>query len=435
MLLREACTDWQGSKNIFYNKKTQKISDNINDLIVVDDIEFNEEGLRNYLDYGYSVYGQTPIENICFLEPNTKVWIDEGNKLKFESLQDPFERVMGSKSSVKDTLEYFHHKMNEWIKGVDKQIIIPTSGGFDSRFINCMIEEKKRIHAYTYGVCEIQKESWEVVYAKKLCEILGIKWRQIELGDYNSLMSEWYRYFGAATHAHGMYHMEFYQKISHVESGGAVVSGLYGDLWSGNWEIPKITKVQDLIYLGLTHGLYVNSSVCKLKERHELRDKFFESNVDKLSDDNSDWRLILASRMKIILLSYLLRTPEWYGFEIWSPFLDFGVVSRMLNLSWDQKRKRKWQVEYFKQKNLLVGKLNLPCDRTNDLDAYSCLRVKPKPLDVKLLGRIIKETFIEDINRNITGMTKDKIRYYNAYLVLYPLEKLLRLKEYGDIDA
>ena len=72
MLFQEAQTDWLASKNIFYNTRTNQISDNVNDLIDANHIEFHAEGLRNYLDYGYSVYGQTPIKEIRFLLPNTK---------------------------------------------------------------------------------------------------------------------------------------------------------------------------------------------------------------------------------------------------------------------------------------------------------------------------------------------------------------------------
>lgn len=436
MLLREAYADWQGSRNYFYNKRTHKISDNINDLIEEDDIVFSAEGLRNYLAYGYSVFGQTPLENICFLEPNTKVWADEEGKLQFQRFPDPFDEILkeGKSSSVQDVLECFHYKVNERLKDIDGPFIVPTSGGFDSRFINCMINEKRKVHAYTYGISEKQEESIETIYAKKLCETIDISWKQIELGNYNSLIPEWYQHFGAVTHAHGMYHMEFYNKISSLDPKGLVISGLYGDLWSGNWEISKITEAQALKHLGLSHGINIDPSVCKLKECHELRDAFFESNKDKLLDDDCNWRLVLASRTKIVLLSYLMRVPEWYGFETWSPFLDFEIVSKIINLPWEEKKKRKWQIEYFRDKGVLIGELGLTCDKSNVLDVYACHKIVPEPLDVGLLGEIIDEAFVENINRNLSRMTFERLKYYNAYLVLYPLQKLLEIKEKGVLN-
>ena len=428
MLLREAQTDWLASKNIFYNIRTNLISDNINDLIDSEYIEFHPEGLCNYLDYGYSVFGQTPIAEIRFLLPNMKIWINENNILEMETLPDPFEKVIGNSSAKEDVEEYFHNLINSWVDKSEKMVIVPTSGGFDSRFIDCMIEDKNRVHAYTYGLSDRQSDSMEVVYAKKLCEILGIPWKQIELGDYNLLIDEWYKVYGISTHAHGMYHMEFYDAIRKREnSTGRVVSGIYGDLWSGNWKFPDIKEGMDLINLAITHSINVNSHYCKLKNNYELRNSFYEENKYRLKAEN--WKIIMAARMKIMLLSYTLRIPEYYGFETWSPFLDFKGVSKIINLDWKEKEGRKWQVEYFRRKNVLIGNLKLPCDYANSLDMIACLRHPPKLLDVKLMGTILDETYVEKINAGLLNMSADNINYYNQYLVLYPLQKLLSLKE------
>lgn len=431
MLLQEAETDWFASKNIFYNIRTNQISDNINDLLDSGHITFHPEGLRNYLDYGYSVYCQTPVEEIRFLPSNSRIWVNADHLLQIETLSDPFEKFLGNKSTPQDVEEYCHELINQWVDGSEKTVIVPTSGGFDSRFINCMIEKKECIHAYTYGLSMKQDESMEAVYAKKLCEVLKISWKQIELGNFNLLMEDWYKIFGVSTHAHGMYHMEFYDAIRRMEMTSCrVVSGILGDLWSGNHRFSPINHSRELINLALTHNLNADASICKLKERHDLRDSFFENNKEKLKDEN--WRIVCACRIKIILLSYLLRIPEVYGFETWSPFLDFGCVSRIINLDWKDKERRKWQVEYFRKKNVLMSNFKLECDFSNCLDLSSCLKHPAGPLDVRLLGTILDETYVEEINRNLLHMRQDKLKYYYRYQVLYPLQELLRFKEYGE---
>lgn len=431
MLLQEAQTDWLASKNIFYNIRTNLISDNINDLIDLNHIDFHPEGLRNYLDYGYSVFGQTPLNEIRFLPPNTKIKINKNHLLEIETLPDPFETVLGNHSTPADVEEYFHAMINKWVGESEKKVIVPTSGGFDSRFIDCMIDNKERVRAYTYGISKKQDESMEAVYAKKLCEILGISWKQVELGDYNLLMDEWYKVYGISTHAHGMYQMEFYNEIDKIESAPCrIVSGIYGDLWAGNWKFPEISHSRELIDLAITHNMNSDSYYCKLKGNHELRDSFFEDNRERLRDDN--WRVIAAARTKIILISFALRIPEYYGFEAWSPFLDFEGVSKIVNLDWREKERRKWQVEYFRKNNVLIGDLKLPCDYTNCLNQTACLRYVPEPLDARLLGLLLEEKYIEKINANLSDMNQDKIKYYCAYLTLYPLQKLLHLREYGE---
>lgn len=430
MLLRNAQTDCLASCNIFYNTKTNKIADNINDVLDQDHIEFNAEGLRNYLDYGYSVFGHTFVENIHILPANHRIWIDVAGKIQIEELEDPFEEKLGMASKPQEALESIHAAVSKWEQEVEGAIIIPTSAGFDSRLLNCMVSAKDRIHAYTYGISDIQSKSQEVVYAKKLCEILQIDWWQIELGKFHNYFEDWYKLYGFSTHAHGMYQMEFYDAIGKTEkNSGNVLSGIYGDLWAGNWRFDELKSSQDLKSLAITHGIHADSAFCKLSERHEIRDAFYEKNRDKLKDEK--WRLIFAARMKMVLLSYLLRVPQYYGFSAWSPFIDVEVISQMINLDKKVKERRKWQVDYFKNTGVLIGEMGLACDTANTLDVTACRKIMPQPLNVKLLGRLMDENYVESINKKLPSIDSVTNRVYCSYLTLFPLQKVLELKEYG----
>ncbi|HEU4859385.1 MAG TPA: hypothetical protein VFT15_06105, partial [Chitinophagaceae bacterium] len=55
----EYVTDWLASNTIFYNEKTRHVSHNINNVIDFRNLEFDAEGLNNYLDFGYCVFEQT----------------------------------------------------------------------------------------------------------------------------------------------------------------------------------------------------------------------------------------------------------------------------------------------------------------------------------------------------------------------------------------
>lgn len=430
MLLTKAQTDCLASCNIFYNTRTNKIADNIHDVLDRNHIEFNAEGLRNYLDYGYSAFGQTFVEDIHILPANHKIWTDEEGKLQIEELRDPFEDTLGSSSKPQEALECIHAAVSEWEQKVEGTIIVPTSAGFDSRLLSCMLSQKDRVHAYTYGLSDIQSHSQEVVYAKRLCEILQINWHQIELGKYHNYFEEWYKLYGFSTHAHGMYQMEFYDAIGNAEKNfGNVLSGIYGDLWAGNWKFEELKDSRDLENLAITHGMHADSSFCKLPEIHEIRDAFYENNREKLRDDK--WRLIFAARMKMVLLSYLLQVPQYYGFSAWSPFIKAEVISQMLNLDEKQKDRRKWQVDYFRDNGVLIGEMGLECDAANRLNVTACHTIMPKPLDVKLLGILIEEHYVEDINQKLPSMNYTADKAYCSYLTLFPLQKVLEIKEYG----
>lgn len=430
MILQKASTDWLASRNIFYNTRTKQISDDINELIEPEYIEFHPEGLRNYLDYGYSVFGQTPLKDIKFLLANSTIE-KRGKELIIEKRSDPFEKFIGIKSNVSDTLDLMKETINSWEKNTEN-VIIPLSGGFYSRIIANMLNNRENVRAYTYGISEKQKESMEVVYAKKLCELLKIKWEQIELGDFFNYTDDWYKLYGVSTHAHGMYQMEFYDKIQRRrnKSYGSIISGIYGDLWAGGWKFELIDSPDKVINLGITHGLCADSNFCKLEEVHDLRNDFFLENREKLQEQN--WRIVIAARMKIILLSYLLRIPEYFGLNSWSPFLNFEIVCNMLNLDWKDKERRKWQVEYFKKNEILIGEMGLKYDRKNVLDICAWRNAPLPELDVKLLEKIVEKDYILKINAQMKKYTLKNEKYFWAYTVLWPLQKLLRIKEYGE---
>lgn len=431
MFFKEAYTDWIRSKNYFVNVRTAQISDNFNEVLDLNHVIFHPEGLCNYLEYGYSVFGQTIVDEIKILEPNMHAYVDSNGKLVIEKVDDPFEKLLGKQSNATDALEYMQFVINEWVDSQEKEIIVPTSGGFDSRLLNSLIQNKEKVKAYSYGISTNQDESYESVYASKLCEILGIPWEQIYLSEYEKYINEWEALYGCSTHAHGMYQMEFYKKISN-KSKGSVLSGFLGDGWAGNWRIEEVESPTELRKLTRTYGAFSDSTSCKLKCRHELRDKYWEENKYKMKDEN--WRILEGLRNKTVLLSYLLRVPEHEGFDVWTPFLDINVVEKIINLDWREKERRKWEVDYFREKGLLIGELNLKCDKDNCLDSYACHVAPPKPLDRKVMSELFDISYIDEVNKELekasrgkylNSATKDMKGYY-TYLVLHPIESLLK---------
>lgn len=428
MYFDEYQTDWLSSRVIFYNTRSNKISDNINELIDPNFIEIHPEGFNNYLQYGYCVFGQTPIREIKFLFPNQKVYKDSLGNLVIEDLEDPFEKLLDKETSVENAILELEKEIHDF-QNKNPNIIIPTSGGFDSRIINALFEKKGTISAFTFGISKIPSESMEVVYAKKLCEILGIRWKEIELGNYITLINKWDELMGIATHTHGMYQMEFYEKIKKLGIDGVVISGIFGDIWAGNWDFPNIDSPDMLYILGKSYVEHIDPIYSKMKSKYEIRDIYFEKRRDKLKEKN--WRVLEAGRTKIMLISYLLRVPEYYGFSTWSPFLSESVVASMLNLDWSLKNGRKWQVDYFRERGLLIGNLGLDCDKGNFLNQYALLKNHITELDSCLLEQVVDKEFVDEVNKKVRKRDIHNLDWWYKYQVLYPIQKVLEIKEYG----
>lgn len=206
-------TDWLASDPIFYNEKTGAVSKNINEVIDFGNLEFHPEGLNNYLEFGYSVFEQTPIKNIKFLRHSSKLIQYDNGTLGIEYLEDPVIQLLDRSTHEDDILNLLWKTINGWEQSVQGDIVIPTSGGYDSRLLNLLIEDKSRIRSFTYGLSDNQDESFEVVYARQLSKSIGSNCTWITLGNYHNFFDQWDQIYGISTHAHGMYQMEFYTKI------------------------------------------------------------------------------------------------------------------------------------------------------------------------------------------------------------------------------
>ncbi|MDP3402473.1 MAG: hypothetical protein Q8S35_00765, partial [bacterium] len=260
-LERSLSTDWLGSDPVFYNTKTGAISRSMHEVIDFEDLEFDSEGFNNYLDFGYAVFEQTPVKHVKFLRHSSQVMRKDDGSLEVTHHDDPVADRLSGTGDVDAALERIEGSVRAWEAAQEGDIVIPTSGGFDSRMLNVCIEDSSRVRSFTYGTSDDQKQSSEVAYARELSQILGTRWEQIELGDYHQYMSEWDDLFGASTHAHGMYHIEFYRKIlAKTGPGRPLLSGIIGDAWAGSVVLEPITDTGGLRALGYSHGMHADSS-------------------------------------------------------------------------------------------------------------------------------------------------------------------------------
>jgi hypothetical protein len=441
-------TDWLASKPVFYNEKTLKISYNINDVIDYKNLEFHPEGFNNFLDFGYSVFGQTPIKNVKFLRHSSEIFVENG-KLKIIEHPDPVIKWFEKHSNYSDeeeVLNLIKNKINDFENSTTGNIVIPLSGGFDSRLLVYFISDKSRIKAFTYGISENQEDSFEVVYAKKISELLNFSWKRIDLSEQHKYFDLWDELFGISAHAHGMYHIEFYNKILRDKTleGSNFISGIVADAWAGGINYKKI-NLDNLTDLGYTHGLNSDSSKSLLKSNFNLGKKFLE--IENVKDYR--YQTINIIRLKIILLSYLITIPKYFKFNVWTPYLDIDVALSMLNLPPQKRKNRQWQIDFFRKKGIYVEDLNLKFTKKNVLNYKAMEKIPLKPLNKELFKGIIRLDYIDWINKNIKSskinrikripfqikyvkglllklkIEESKSKAYYAYLCLKPIENIL----------
>lgn len=440
-------TDWLGSEPVFFESRSGSVSASLSSLTPaqISPEDFDEEGLANFLDFGYSVFGKTPLNGVQFLEANMSLLRKPDGSILQERRPDPFfeKRTMWSEG---DVIEMVRASVREWEAALppDQEIVLPLSGGLDSRLLLWSIENKDRIRAFTYGTSPDQARSFEVVYARELSEKFAIRWEHIQLGHYHKHLGVWNKEFGLSTHAHGMYQIEFYEKIlARLERPQTILSGIVGDLWAGSMPFLEIRGVEDLHRLGHSHGLHADSSkLHRQPAQKSLMEHFWQKNAEGLRDPR--FQTLTVVRLKMMLLSYLLKVPRSMGFEVWSPFLEPEIALAMLDIKSSRRSNRVWQKDFFAKEGLLPRLPVGAVSRRNNLNAQALQKVSLLPLSLTNLEGVIAGDYVRWINTFIrdgwAARTQNTLQAasgrvlrrigtgkrihspYAAYLCLYPLD-------------
>lgn len=306
---------------------------------------FDKEGLSLYLSFGYSVFGTTPRMGRTFHH-------DEFNA-EFDTAWDMLES--SSHFTETEIPWVIRSRIREAFEHSDDLLILPLSGGFDSRLLLWATRDipRERLFAFSYGTSFPQSKSSEIVIAQSMAHHEKIRWERIELGNFNRYWDEWLRIHGHVSHAHGMYHIEFFSKIRELigDRRATVISGLLGDLFAGAHRVKPIAAVADLDNLNLSHGLRQRGiSSKRTLEQSEAAHEYLAGNKERL--ENPEFRLIALARMKMMLLRYLIQVPESLGFQVLAPLAEMDIATSMLRLDGRRRKGRVWQRDFFESQGL-----------------------------------------------------------------------------------
>lgn len=391
-------SDWLGSSPVYYNTATRVVGTCLNDVIDWSRCELDPEGFNNYLEFGYSVFGQTPVRHVRFLLPNQRLRCD-GDCFRVEDVEDSVlgHLVNGVATAEADVWTQLRAAVSAWERSVSGPILIPTSGGFDSRLLNLLIANRARVRSRTFGPSSRQEQSFEVTRAAELSRILHTDWRHVPLHRYLRHLDTWYDLYGASCHAHGMYQIEFYERLKR-ELGANVplLSGIIGDAWGGHVLLPEIGGPARLGLLGWTHGMAADPACSRLRGGQANRVAFWERYRELIAIPEG--RVVVAMRMKMLLLSYLYRVPRHFGFQPWSPFLQQDIALAMLCLPVERRQDRQWQRDFFRQNDVDLESRQVRGSWEIDRGHGAVDECPLVPLDADLLGNCVSPAYTRWVN-------------------------------------
>lgn len=327
--------DWLSSIPVFYNIRYGIVSTIFN--VCLKNKFIDALGFNNFLAVGHSIYGKTPFKEVQFLRYNSKIVLN--TKGMFIHYKDDALQIQKETSSTEEINNLISKKLDKI--SVDFKTILPLSGGFDSRYLS-FLSKSRDIESYSYSLTKNPESSHETIIAKKVAKKLNFKNQTIQIENIIKNIDSWHSIFGSSVHLHGMYQMDFYEKLMKKEKNSHqkfILSGIVGDLWSGKFSYFNVSY--DINKLFLSHNNKINGY-----NVIEINDKFYKHKTSK------NFQIIELVRSKMILLSYLMTLPEYQGFLTYSPFLDKEVVFKILQLPKKIRKNRKWQVDLFRHNNL-----------------------------------------------------------------------------------
>jgi hypothetical protein len=454
-------TDWLATEPVFYNEVTGKVGTNINDVIDFENLEFDSEGLAAYLDHGYCVFQRSPVRNVRILPPSSRLVRDGTGRLAVEALHDRLDDRLSRRFTEGEIIDLARSRVQAIEARADGDIVIPTSGGCDSRLLNLMVANKSRVRSFTYGPSARQHDSTQVLRAETLSHILGTRWERIPIGAFHLYLDEWDDIFGPAVNAHGVFQLEFYHRVRSRLSGNCVVlSGMCGDWFAGRADpvVPVVQSPRDVAKLIFSHGVHADSKASCAKPKEDLYEQYFEEHRSAMGSQRL--RLVEAARFRMMMIHYLVRVPQWLGFRPYAPFADIDVATALLVVPDERRRGREWLQEYFAREGVALRQAG---DEGYRIYWQAMRRFPLRPLDEGLLCEVVRPEYVRRINRTIGwrglwwegydllqhqkgfrralhqlqrwGLTQRRLESYYAYVTLRPLERLLQRRNLAQSGA
>lgn len=236
------------SMPLYYDTNGSCISDSaesVRQFIGLDKENVSEFNYKTLLSCDYIFGNDTVYDEIKQLDLGEAAEITDDGRVKqkkyFYHLSEVIER---SENEIKKELTGRSRIVFRRLKNIvgDRPVLLSMSGGYDSRFVGCMLKETgfQNVSCYTYG----KADSFEVAQSKQNAEALGFRWNFVEYTDeemkrglddigkdyINSYeghdFTAYFQNFPAVRKLH---------EIGWIEPNSVVFTGLCGDMPTGGY--------------------------------------------------------------------------------------------------------------------------------------------------------------------------------------------------------
>ncbi len=301
-----------------------------------------------------------------------------------------------------------------------RTVVIPLSGGLDSRFIAAMVKKMgySNVLCYTYG----KQESFEVAISKKVAEQLGFAYHFIE---YDEHIFE--QYFGAAYQGYEQYagnystlpfeqdHFAVHtlKKQELIPQDSIFMPGFYGDISSGSWMLKKHQLSQvDYSQKGVAQYIVSNGKFCAQQKDTSMYAGLEETIMKGLPDEPINGEKEFNSLfqnwgIKHRLGKYMInsmRSYEYLGYEWRLPLCDNEFIDFWRYMPFQYKYDKGFYKDFLSEKLFSPLGINFTHTTFDNYFTHSGLFTYLREHAPKGVRKLLRQFLIKDKEIDVNGL-------------------------------
>lgn len=439
-------TDCIRSMPLFYGSKKEDVYISDDPFYVkeeIGEIEVDRISTIEFLLTGYVTGRDTLYPNVKQLQSGEVVIIDPtGKNIKISS--NVYFRYTHNKYFKKQRHELFSDfdhmmmrifkRLTDWANG--RPIIVPLSGGYDSRLIVLMLKRLnyKDIIAFSYG----HPKNNESRTSKKVADSLGIKWIFVPYS-----VDSWKRWYQSndrkryVRNAFGLCSIPILQdwpavwelkRKKSIPEDSIFVPGLSADLLAGSRSIsnPHLYRANDndlsKSILNYHYNLWSLPSDEALTSLFLRRIESYLKDMEGFPDQASAFESWDFTERQAKFINNSIRSYEFWGYEWWLPFWDKEFIEFWSKMPIKERMYESFYKEYINNLFFATTKThvcNISTSRNHDYEKYA-----------NIILNLLFIPCYKDFYSNPKEFTHLLLRYSSNPLALYGIISLSKFKGY-----
>ena len=412
---------------------------------IIPERTFDQNSVNSFMAAGYVINNRTLLKEIYQVEAGSYVILGTESESKFY-----FDCTLNEiiKTNITEGAKKFQELLNNVFKEhlvalKNRFIVIPLSGGYDSRVVAAMVKayHPGNVLCYTYG----SKNNPEVQIAGEVARRLDLKWINIVYDTelvkdflHDGFFSEYYPYVSDFS---GMFFFQEYFAVKYLKERNLVpantvfMSGFSGDMLAGSYLIRAMEKNRNKHEIA---KLIFREYFRLIDLRAQVKADTIKLIEERIPEGKSPvWRIVEGWDMRERHAKFIVNSAKVFSFfryEYVFPFWDNRLVDYCMSLPFSLRLNRKLY-ECTLKKYIFSGKdLNFHNEINPGPYKKNIQRIKEKikpflparlrsifiKLESPILYDEITKILLEDVSDTLI-IPPMQPNYYNSYITQWYL--------------